>query len=73
MEGMKALMNHAVKAYRVHMFEGECAKENAGSARVMQKSGMVHDHTSSYTKSDGSITFKSEVYTLSIDWEIDIF
>lgn len=66
-EGMKALMNHAVKEYGARKFEGECAKENIGSAKVMQKLGMVHDHDSSYTKSDGSITFESEIYTLSID------
>lgn len=67
MEGMKALMDHAINVYGAHKFEGECAKENIGSARVMQKLGMVYDHDSSYTKSDGSITFESEVYTLSID------
>jgi len=66
-EGMKALMDHAVKVYGARRFEGECAKENIGSARVMQKLGMVYDHDSSYTKNDGSITFESEVYTLSID------
>lgn len=27
--------------------------ENIGSARVMQKLGMVYNHDSSYTKSDG--------------------
>lgn len=64
---MKALMDHAVKLYGAHKFEGECAKENIGSAKVMQKLGMVYDHDSSYTKSDGSITFESEVYLLSID------
>lgn len=66
-EGMKALMDHAVKLYGAHKFEGECAKENIGSTKVMQKLGMVYDHDSSYTKSDGSITFESEVYLLSID------
>lgn len=66
-EGMKALMDHAVKVYGAHKFEGECAKENVGSARVMQKLGMTFDHDSSYTKSDGSKTFESEIYTLTVE------
>jgi len=66
-EGMKALMNHAVKVYGARRFEGECAKENIGSAKVMKKLGFKFEHNSSYTKNDGSVTFESEVYTLSID------
>lgn len=33
----------------------------------IQMPGMTYAHDSSYTKSDGSKTFESEVYTLSID------
>lgn len=62
----KALMNHAVKVYGARRFEGECAKENVGSASVMKKLGLKFDHSSSYTKNDGSVTFESEVYTLYI-------
>lgn len=65
-EGMKALMDHAVKTYGARRFEGECAKENIGSARVMEKLGMVYDHDSSYTKNDGSRTFESKIYTLTV-------
>ncbi len=36
---MKALMNHAVSVYGAHFFEGECAKENTGSAKVFAKTG----------------------------------
>lgn len=61
-EGMKALMEHAIKVYGAHVFEGECAKENIGSRRVMEKLGMVYDHSSSYSKSDGSATFESDVF-----------
>ncbi len=60
-------MDHAVKEYGAHTFEAECAKENAGSARVMQKLGMVYDHDSSYSKNDGSRTFESVVYLLTVD------
>ena len=66
-EGMKALMDHAVREYGARTFEAECAKENEGSARVMQKLGMVYDHDSSYSKSDGSKTFESVVYLLTVD------
>ena len=65
-EGMKALMDHAVKEYGAHAFEAECAKVNTGSARVMQKLGMVYDHDSTYSKADGSATFESVVYRMSV-------
>ncbi len=65
-EGMKALMDHAVKVYGARSFEGECAKENAGSASVMKKLGMVYDHSSSYAKIDGSAAFESDVYVLRL-------
>ncbi len=41
-------------------------KENTGSAKVMQKLGMVYDRSSSYTKSDGSKTFESDIYVLKM-------
>ena len=63
-EGMKALIDHAIKVYGARNFEGECAKVNTGSAAVMKKLGMVYDHDSLYSKSDGSETFESEVYIL---------
>lgn len=65
-EGMKGLMDHAIKVYSAHSFEGECAKINIGSAKVMEKLGMVYDHDSTYTKSDGSITFESLVYRINL-------
>lgn len=65
-EGMKALMDHAVRVYGARCFEGECAKENRGSAKVMQRLGMVYDHDSSYTKHDGTASFESEVYVLNL-------
>ena len=65
-EGMKAFLEHAVKVYGARKFEGECARENIGSAKVMRMLGFVYDHSSSYTKHDGSVTFESDVYTLAI-------
>lgn len=66
-EGMKALMDHAVNVYGAHTFEAECAKENVGSSKVMQKLGMKYDHDSTYTKCDGSVSFESEVYVLTVN------
>ena len=65
-EGMKALMNHAADVYEARTFEGECAKENVGSRKVMEKLGMTYDHSSSYTKSDGSATFESDIFCMTI-------
>ncbi len=65
-EGMKALMKHVANVYGARSFEGECAKVNVGSAKVMEKLGMKYDHSSSYTKNDGSTTFESDVYVLTI-------
>ena len=66
-EGMRALMKHVAIVYGARSFEGECAKVNVGSAKVMEKLGMKYDHSSSYTKNDGSTTFESDVYTLIIE------
>ena len=66
-EGMKKLMEHAVKVYGARVFEGECAKENAGSRKVMEKLGMKYDHSSSYSKNDGSATFESDIFRLAVD------
>lgn len=65
-EGMRALIRHAIEHYSAHRFEGECAKENPGSARVMQKLGMTYHHDASYTKQDGSRTFESVVYQMEV-------
>ena len=65
-EGMRGLIDHANRIYGAHSFEGECAKANPGSARVMEKLGMVFDHDSSYSKNDGSQTFASSVYRMEL-------
>lgn len=63
-EATQALMDYVEKEHGICNFMGECAKENVGSRRVLQKLGMIYDHASSYTKRDGSKTFESEVYVL---------
>ena len=65
---MRGLIDHAIKVYGAHSFEGECAKENPGSARVMEKLGMAYDHDSTYTKNEGSRSFESVVYKLFIGY-----
>jgi len=32
----------------------------------LQKLGMVYDHSSSYSKNDGSATFESDVYVMEL-------
>ena len=34
---------------------------------VLKKLGFVYDHSSSYSKNDGSATFESDVYVLEIE------
>ncbi len=68
-EGMKALMDHTVNAYGARFFEGECAKENVGSAMVLKKLGFSYDHSSSYSKNDGSATFESDVFIFKMPME----
>lgn len=63
-EAAKAVMDYVRMNNGAHRFEAECANENIGSAKVMQKLGMKFDHYASYTKHDGSVTFESSVYIL---------
>ena len=63
-EGMRAFMDHVSSTYGACNFEGECAKENVGSAKVLKKLGFIYHHSSSYSKNDRSVTFESDVYVL---------
>ena len=61
-EATKAMMDYVITQYGAHRFEAECAKENVGSARVMEKLGMTFLKDASYSKHDGSVTFESGIY-----------
>jgi len=41
--------------------------ERTSLRKALEKLGMVYDHSSSYSKNDGSATFESDVYVLNID------
>ncbi len=66
-EAVCGMMSYLTQTRGAHRFEAECAKENIGSERVMQKAGMVYSHASSYSKRDGSVTFESKVYIKELE------
>ena len=61
-EAMQGIINQIKGVRELKILEGEFAKENNKSRRVMEKLGMKYNRDSEYTKMDGSRTFKSEVY-----------
>lgn len=61
-EAMQGIINQIKDVRELKILEGEFAKENNKSKRVMEKLGMKYNRDSEYTKMDGSRTFKSEVY-----------
>lgn len=61
-EAMNGIIEHIQRVRELKVLEGEFAKENSKSKRVMEKLGMIYNRDSEYTKLDGSRTFKSEVY-----------
>lgn len=61
-EAMQGIINQIKSARELKILEGEFAKENNKSKRVMEKLGMKYNRDSEYSKMDGSRTFKSEVY-----------
>lgn len=69
-EAARAMMDYVFEKYSATAFEGECAAENIGSARVMEKLGFRFDHESSYSKHDGSKTFFSRVYRYNMAGEM---
>lgn len=61
-EAMKGIIDRIKSVRELKVLEGEFAKENNKSRRVMEKLGMKYNRDSEYVKMDGSRTFKSEVY-----------
>ena len=58
-EAIQAIIDVVDKEKGVRAIEGEFAKENHKSRRVMEKLGMTYWKDGSYTKTDGSATFES--------------
>lgn len=48
-------------------FISECAIENMGSARVLEKNGMYKDHKSRFKQPKLNIIYESQVYRLLLD------
>ncbi|MCM1194523.1 MAG: GNAT family N-acetyltransferase [Corallococcus sp.] len=65
-EASKAMLAYAV-SQGISEFSCQHAISNVRSGRVIQKCGFVNPEESSYTKFDGTKTFKSYVYRLHID------
>lgn len=61
-EAIQGIIREIQSVRELKALEGEFAKENNKSRRVMEKLGMEYNRDSEYTKMDGSRTFKSEVY-----------
>jgi len=61
-EATGAMMDYLRREKGAKGFEAECAEDNIGSRRVMEKLGLSFVRESSYSKNDGSETFRSRVY-----------
>lgn len=48
-------------------FTSDCAIENTGSGKVLEKSGMHKDHKSSFKQPKLNIVYESQVYKLHLD------
>lgn len=63
-EAMRGIIDHIKSVRELNVIEGEFAKENSKSRRVMEKLGMTYARDSHYDKFDGSIGFDSMVYRI---------
>ncbi len=61
-EAMQGIIDHIRSIRPLKILEGEFAKENTKSRRVMEKLGMTYYKDSHYEKFDGSAAFDSMVY-----------
>lgn len=65
-EATRAMIVYVKEQYGAHAIEAECAKENIGSARVMEKLGMHYVGSGNYSKHDGSAEFVSSIYRMEL-------
>ena len=63
-EATLAMMNYVRENHNAHRFTAECAVENIGSARVMEKCGLHFTGNGEYQSYDGKKTFISKIYEL---------
>lgn len=63
-EATLAMTNYVRENHNAHRFIAECAVENIGSARVMEKCGLHFSGNGEYQSYDGKKTFISKIYEL---------
>lgn len=63
-EATLAMMNYVREKHNAHRFKAQCASENIGSARVMEKCGLHFAGNGEYTSYDCKKTFVSKIYEL---------
>ena len=64
-EAALRMMDFVRQTYGAKRFVAECAAENIGSAKVIEKCGLCFDGYCEYSKSDGSVTFKAKRFVLN--------
>lgn len=63
-EAMTGIINYIKSVRELNVIEGEFAKENNKSRRVMEKLGMTYARDSHYAKMDGSAEYDSMIYRI---------
>lgn len=63
-EASKAMIDHVRKQFGDVQLKAECAAENAASAHVIEKCGLVFKEYGEYKSYDGLKTFKSKKFVL---------
>lgn len=63
-EATLAMMDYVRHTFGAKWFRSECAIENIGSARVMEKCGLHFVRNGEYTKADGMTSYPTKIYEL---------
>ena len=63
-EVAREMIRFIIEKYSPELITAECAAENIGSARVMEKCGMTFVGFGEYSRYDGSRTYKTKKYEL---------
>ncbi|MBO4878329.1 MAG: GNAT family N-acetyltransferase [Ruminococcus sp.] len=63
-EASAAMIDYVRRKFGAECFRAECAVENTGSARVMEKCGLHFVRNGEYSTFDGTKTFRSKIYEL---------
>jgi len=63
-EATLAMMNYVREKHNAHRFKAQCASENIGSARVMEKCGLHFARYGEFKKLDGTSKMRSMEYEM---------